>query len=198
MKNPPKLTEEQFSNATDIIERQITGAVVLFFEQKDPVWIQALATIARPQIEKLAEQQNLKLPQQRFYSDVVAKMAPQMSKKERWEYIERARSLMTHANNPDNHQDDISPDRIDLDRLLGVVTADLMNLYMPLKRALPAEIEAFTYWHIARDPDFEPLSSQFELRFPIFRGIKKLPLNEQLERGLRFMNWVVSLPPEEK
>lgn len=197
MSNPPILTEGNFVTAIDIIERQVVGAVVMFFEQRDPVWVQTLATVARPQIEKLAKQQNLKLPHQRFYSDVVAGFAPHMTEKERYAQIEQARSLMTHANHPSNHLDEVHPDNIDLDRLLGIVTADLMNLYIPLKRALPPEIEAFTYWHIAHDPDFEPHSSQFESRYKIFQGIKGLPPNEQRERGLRFMRWVVSLEPTE-
>lgn len=177
--------------AFNIIQRQVIGSITLYFEQRDNVWVNTLVSVARPKIEKLAKELEIR-DEVTFYSDHIAQYPEYLQGMKPHDYLNRVRGLMAHPLNPNNHRPEIFPDAFDPANLILCAIFDLMKFHDALDMETPPEMCAFGLWHIAVSPDHGNQGLDMTNQYRILRDIRSQSSSEQRRRGLKFMNWFVA------
>lgn len=191
---PNSAIEETLQRALDIVESQLVGAITLYFEDRDTIWVQSLASIARSQIEEIARKLGIR-DELELYSDYMSKALPdQLINGKIYPYLNRVRSLMTHATNPNNHTEEILSENFDPANLIFCAIFDLMKIHMHQRMWLISaeELMAFLLWHLAICPDHNNQGQDLVNQYPIFSNIRLQSRAEQLRRGLKFTRWWVN------
>lgn len=172
--------------AIECIEQQVSSAVRMFFSGYSHVAYMTLIAINAHAIEKYAKNKSIRPDDQFFYE--LASENPNFSAEQIKKLLSDFRAVLAH---PESSLWDkgVNLDMEEPEVTIFSVCYDLKLLFRSLRRAIPPEIDAFHLWYMAKVLDAVRRHDLGINKYVILRQLSAQSREEQLRRGLKFMNW---------
>jgi hypothetical protein len=174
-----------------VARSQLLTAIDLFFGEKDPVSVQALAGNAREILEKLCRQANIQPMTEFLFKD-----HPGKPKKEIYDALNLYRNCFKHLGDTEEirQEDQRTLDQFDDSKneyLLFVCVED----YIRLRKAMPVPMQVFHAWFCASHIDLLGLEHPAQKFLKLFPGIERMT-REQQKRGVAAVIARYSIDPD--
>lgn len=168
--------EREVITKLDAACRQLDVAIHMFFARGDKVAVHTLACAAREIFEKHCQFEN----RHRLF-DVFRERHPNMSEKQLWEILNRARNFFKHADPTGDLTTTVELSDADNQLTLFIATNDCISL---LDKQTPIIFSKFATWHVATQAGYRKFFPELDLLFP---GLQQSGAEKQMAAGRYFV-----------